>query len=341
MTSLQKNLFYNTLVRQFRKTYRDAIDKCYTICVPINDSYESNVINDHFMSAHILKASPLLKSHFVAANNKHNFDVEIDGQTLRVTRVNEMMKTYLILPKYLDDAKDRIKCIIDWGYENFSQLPSLSGISSNDLQLDTAIETEELSQMEAKTTPLEKLYCLRKTLDLVTQQMTKSVEEKHFLLPVKTDPICIMSDDLIAAVICVLTSVKPKRFESEINFIQTFSWNLPQNNEFGYSSVTFEVVKEFIKNYDINQKSHKTSAKGDTKGHKSDDNSSVNAKHYSNMSSPLDRELEKISKMIDISSISTDSSQSTNANNDSNDDLGEFLGSLNRNSFGVGFGKQY
>lgn len=25
-------------------------------------------------------------SHFVAANNKHNFDVEIDGQLLRVTR---------------------------------------------------------------------------------------------------------------------------------------------------------------------------------------------------------------------------------------------------------------
>jgi len=308
------------------------------------------------------------------------------------------MKTYIILPKYLNDAKDRFKVIIDWGIENFESLPNLPEMATNDSQLDSAIESyiigltdpklldainkcyknedellynkftqmserhinpvefgsqqvfesftinaiirEELSRIESKVTPLEKLYSLRKTLDLVTEQMNKSVQERHFPLVAKSEPICIMSDDLIAAVICVLTAVQPKRFESEINFIQTFSWNLPQNNEFGYSLVTFEVVKEFIKNYNLSQNSHQMNAKSELKGRQSGDNGSLSP-NYSYISSPLDRELEKISKMIDISSIGSNSSQSRHSGHEVNDDLGEFLGSLSQNSFSVGFGKQF
>lgn len=182
-----------------------------------------------------------------------------------------------------------------------------------------AIIIEELSQIEKKTTPLEMLFCLRKTLDLVSEQMTNSVKSKYFPLGGKTDPICIMSDDLIATVICVLTAVKPKRFESQINFIQTFSWNLPQNNEFGYSLVTFEVVKEFIKSYNFNQSCEecpKIEAKKE-----SQDICSTHSTSISTISSPFDKELEKISKMIDKSNINLDSTQ-TKTRSQTNEDLG-------------------
>jgi len=165
--------------------------------------------------------------------------------------------------------------------------------------------------------------------------MTSSVKRKYFPLGGKTDPICIMSDDLIATVICVLTAVKPKRFESEINFIQTFSWNLPQNNELGYSLVTFEVVKEFIKSYNFNQKDSDKCSKNELKRDETRDLCGTNSTTFS----PFDRELEKISKMIDKSNIGSNDSKTSQKQ--TNEDLGEFLGSLSQNSFSVGFGKQY
>ncbi|XP_054156181.1 ankyrin repeat domain-containing protein 27-like [Oppia nitens] len=513
MTSLHNNLFYNTLVKSYAKRYREAKDKCYIICVPIDGSYDTTAINDKFITAHILKPSPLLKNHFVASNNKHTLDAEINGQVIRVTRgfddkncetinilseeiaynnqckeyrilicdnpllnssnrriscecnhlsqdntslmsfddcekflvklspeltdslkseVDKFLNNQTVLPNYLNNTKELIQDIVEFGIQSFTSL-------SNDSQLGTAIESfviglchhklflainkycerddkkiyenfmklfkrsinpvefgaqkvftnftinpnilAELTDLEIKTTPLEKLYCLRKILDLVTDQLNKTVEDYYRYLPIgpKRDPICIMSDDLIATLICVLTTHKPKQFESEITFIQTFSWNIPQNNEFGYSLVTFEVVKEFIKSdsfYQNNKPSNGQLNRRDDRSmttksaHQS--MSSTNGGNSPNAgnrwtsgssSSPLDRELEKISKMMDTSSI-TGSSSSSNRNNSSHrrslhsnqqrnggprssgdnnsneDDLGEFLSTLSQNTFSVGCGKQ-
>lgn len=181
---------------------------------------------------------------------------------------------------------------------------------------------EELSRIESMSTPLEKLFCLRKTLDLVSDQMSRSVRNKFFPLGGKCDPICIMSDDLIATVICVLTEVKPKRFESDINFIQTFSWNLPQNNEFGYSLVTFEVVKEFIKSYNFSRNESKKYEKSAEKISENADNCGQYSQSFSTTSSPFDKELEKISKMIDKSHIRLDSRDAKTTQNEANDELG-------------------
>lgn len=178
----------------------------------------------------------------------------------------------------------------------------------------------QLAKLETKITPLEKLYCLRKTLDLISEQMTKSVENKFFPLGGKSETICIMSDDLIATVICVLTAVKLRQFSSDINFIQTFSWNLPQNNEFGYSLVTFEVAKEFIKSYNIDSNSSTDSSKDDIKSAESPHNSTTSLSTFSTISSPLDRELEKISKMIDSTNIGSLEQEMPKSNN--NEDLG-------------------
>ena len=246
--------------------------------------------------------------------------------------LNSFFASYVIglsHPKLLSAINSKCEREDNSLYKKFNEL-SKRNINPVDFGAQKAFESftinaviiEELSRMERMTTPLDKLFCLRKTLDLVSDQLTRSVKNKFFPLGGKTDQICIMSDDLIATVICVLTTVKPKRFESEINFIQTFSWNLPQNNEFGYSLVTFEVVKEFIKNYNLSQNE---SPKCDKREEKRSENQyccSPYSKSFSTLSSPFDKELENISKMIGKTNIEFDSKDTKTGQNQSNDDLG-------------------
>jgi hypothetical protein len=212
--------------------------------------------------------------------------------------------------KFIELFEHNIKPV-DFGAQN-----ALENFTINNIIIN------ELSKLETKITPLEKLNCLRKTLDLISEQMTKSVENKISPLGGKCDPICIMSDDLIATVICVLTAGKLKQFASDINFIQTFSWNLPRNNEFGYSLVTFEVAKEFIKSYNIKNNTSKNENKEEIKSNESPGISTTNSSTFSTISSPLDRELEKISKMIDSSNISYSSQESETQRTNNNEDLG-------------------
>jgi hypothetical protein len=212
--------------------------------------------------------------------------------------------------KFIELFEHSIKPV-DFGAQN-----ALENFTINNIIIN------ELSKLETKITPLEKLNCLRKTLDLISEQMTKSVENKISPLGGKCEPICIMSDDLIATVICVLTAGKLKQFASDINFIQTFSWNLPRNNEFGYSLVTFEVAKEFIKNYNIKNNTSKNENKEEIKSNENPGISTTNSSTFSTISSPLDRELEKISKMIDSSNISCSSQESETQRTNNNEDLG-------------------
>jgi len=218
----------------------------------------------------------------------------------------------LLNDKFVELFKHNIKPV-DFGAQKAFETFTVNNIIIN-----------QLLKIETKITPLEKLNCLRQTLDLISEQMTKSVENKFSPLGGKSETICIMSDDLIATVICVLTAGKLKQFASDINFIQTFSWNLPRNNEFGYSLVTFEVAKEFIKSYNLNQNSSKNLPKDDIKSSESDDTSdtlAINSSNFCDISSPLDRELEKISKMIDSSSIGYSPHESETRRTD-NEDLG-------------------
>lgn len=180
----------------------------------------------------------------------------------------------------------------------------------------------ELSNLHKKVTPMEKLRCFKNTLNLINEQVGQIVKENYSpILGTTNEPICVMSDDLIAIVICVLAQAKLEHLASEITFIQTFSWYLPRNNEFGYSFVTFEVAKEFIKNYDLNDQTKDSTNKNE----KLRDSTIFNTpeKSYSrslNSMSPFDKELEKIAKMIGTCDI--DSTKDNEDQVDSGEELG-------------------
>ena len=156
---------------------------------------------------------------------------------------------------------------------------------------------EQFSQIDNQITPLAKLNCMRKTLDTINDCLKKTVDECKSPLENYRQTVYIMSDDLIASVICILATCKPAYFCSNIEFIHSFSWYLPQNSELGYSLVTFEVAKEYIQNQ-IDQKNLRLNQTGfpniETK-------QTVKNSEFSH----LDYEIEKITKMLNNSDIQT------------------------------------
>lgn len=151
---------------------------------------------------------------------------------------------------------------------------------------------EKFNELDNHNTPLSKLNCMRQTLDTINDQLKQTVDMHKTPFDNYSEKIFIMSDDLISAVICVLASCEPMNFCSNIEFIHSFSWYLPQNSELGYSLVTFEVAKEYLVNYN-NQ---------DLKLEKNkklyDDNFIIKNEPINTEYSSLDYEIDKITKLL-------------------------------------------
>jgi hypothetical protein len=177
----------------------------------------------------------------------------------------------------------------------------------------------KLSSIETEITPLEKLNCLKNTLDLISQEMKKQSEWNISLLENKLESIFITSDDLIPTVICTLCSSQLNHFVSHIEYIQTFSWYLPRHNELAYSLVTFEAAQHFISNYNLNDDSIYRSESYLKLEQTLKESSNISSTHIIN-SPPFDHELERIGKMIDSNTNSKNYQNSQSPEN--NEDLG-------------------
>lgn len=152
---------------------------------------------------------------------------------------------------------------------------------------------DKFNELDNHNTPLSKLNCMRQTLDAINDQLKKTVDEHKSPFDNNSEKIYIMSDDLISAVICVLASCEPINFCSNIEFIHSFSWYLPQNSELGYSLVTFEVAKEYLVNYNNQElKLEKNNKK------LYDDSFIVKNEPINSEYSSLDYEIDKITKLL-------------------------------------------
>ena len=83
--SLDKNIFYRSLVTEHIGLFQEAGDNCWLICVPHNNNVRDVVKFDApFIRAHILKPSPLLRNHFIPINPVFVDDVQLKNDTLLV-----------------------------------------------------------------------------------------------------------------------------------------------------------------------------------------------------------------------------------------------------------------
>lgn len=297
------------------------------------------------------------------------------------------MKTYIILPEYIEDVACRLKNIIDTFIQAFEPAFSKSAQYRNNRDfLASTIEsysigliydrlmplikekfskedetfrrlTQEIKRQHLKPTnfgaqkvfedfvitkeivanllaiekvftPLAKLNLMRTTLNVINEHLKKTVDDHRSPFERKSQTIYIMSDDLIAAIICLLANCELNYFCSNIRFIHLFSWYLPQNSELGYSLVTFEVAKEYILNYQhLSSNEQPVDARKTTLTSPSQ---KCSTKTFANNSldkySTFDQEIDKISRMLDSSQFGDETVDATltasSATSNSSEELG-------------------
>ncbi|KAL1440199.1 hypothetical protein MTO96_010007 [Rhipicephalus appendiculatus] len=175
----------------------------------------------------------------------------------------------------------------------------------------------------------------------------------------------LTSDDLIPILACLIVRCKLPYLESDLYYIQNFSWNLPEKDMLGYTLVTFQAAKEFLRLQDTShlKPSHtplrreitptelmhvtarlqisEKKKKNDSSGSSGDEITRNTA--TTQKSRPIDRQLEQAAKLIEASTSEfhqreTEELQELFKNGDEKATIGDFLSGL-QDSIGVTYGK--
>lgn len=236
----------------------------------------------------------------------------------------------------------------------------------------------ELATLDGLRTPLEKLFCLKSTIDNASQIIQNHLEENR-VPPVSTaaeENYCLTSDDLIPILVTVIAQAQCRYFASNIHYIETFHWASEANDRgnLSYCLVTFKAAVEYMKNTSFDEMERQPRLKREisleelrraTNGPKAADLSSpVNGSSVvQSGASHYDRQLERISQMLKESNDELRKTKKKQSNHASSifgesyerlqkppeelptrkqdqEDLGDFLTSLQNDMFGMNFGKQ-
>lgn len=219
----------------------------------------------------------------------------------------------------------------------------------------------ELASLNSKSSPAEKLICLKMTLELLNQDVEKSLQETYSPVSRRNDVPCMTSDDLIPLLVTVLVQARPQYLGSNLHYIQNFCWQLSTKDKLSFSLVTFQAAKEFLKSSEINLKPSKTKMKKEIsleelmtvtvelQKHTRERRNSEPKAHHTH--SPVDHQLQNITKMIEASTrehhdwpVSKAQQQcrirSVVKESPKDENLGGFLSSLHQSSLGFSYGKK-
>uniref|UniRef100_A0A023G8K8 Putative ankyrin repeat domain 27 vps9 domain-containing protein n=1 Tax=Amblyomma triste TaxID=251400 RepID=A0A023G8K8_AMBTT len=225
----------------------------------------------------------------------------------------------------------------------------------------------ELASLDSKITPLEKLWCLKTTLKILSDEIYDSTVYSCARLKNPREQLHLTSDDLIPILACLIVKCKLPYLESNLYYIQNFSWNLPEKDMLGYTLVSFQAAKEFLRLQDTSHlKPSDTGLKREitptelmqvtarlqiSEKKKSDESSSGDevtkgpAVPAPKSRRSIDRQLEQAAKLIEASTTEfhqreTEELQGLIKNGDDSGSasIGDFLMGL-QDSLGVTYGK--
>lgn len=226
----------------------------------------------------------------------------------------------------------------------------------------------ELASLDSKVTPLEKLWCLKTTLKVLSDEIYDSSAYSCARLKNPHDSMHLTSDDLIPILASLIVKCKLPYLESDLYYIQNFSWHLPEKDMLGYTLVTFQAAKEFLRQQDtshlkpsgISMKHEitpmelmKVTARLQISEKKTKNDTDSSGDEVSRTTSlpapksrrPIDRQLEQAAKLIAASTSEfhqreTEELQGLFKNGDDSGkaNIGDFLMGL-QGSLGVTYGK--
>eukprot|EP00118_Oscarella_pearsei_P005260 m.23964 g.23964 ORF g.23964 m.23964 type:complete len:501 (+) comp28556_c0_seq1:69-1571(+) len=107
----------------------------------------------------------------------------------------------------------------------------------------------ELASLEGHTNPLDKLLCMKQTLELISEAVKSKAES---LLGSEGIP-SLASDDLIPLLVIVIIQAKCNHLPSILYYVENFHWSTSGKADLGYTVVTFLAAVQFILSTDLSK----------------------------------------------------------------------------------------
>lgn len=130
-----------------------------------------------------------------------------------------------------------------------SRLPSLSALDlgvSEEFCCPIPSAISELDQLNDHKTPLEKLHCIKRTTDLILEEIEDFVSKKNPDGPGGKPARTICTDDLLPFMIYTVIKVRPPFLQANLEYIAEFEPEIEINAEFGFHFANLRAAVEYI-----------------------------------------------------------------------------------------------
>ncbi|XP_052802594.1 ankyrin repeat domain-containing protein 27-like [Mya arenaria] len=185
------------------------------------------------------------------------------------------------------------------------------------LPMESAVQ--EMKTLDKLETPIEKLYCLKSSIDKITEEVNTSVHKSQSSTLTVDEIPCLTSDDLIPILVTVLVGAGCRHVFSDLHYMENFYWLAASRDgdSLNYCFVTFKAAVLYLMDTDFsdldllasgtgpeNSIPKQTSRKTDRPSpstREPDMQGSVRYRNSEPLKSRLDRQMDDISRMLEQS----------------------------------------
>ncbi|PSN51356.1 hypothetical protein C0J52_07920 [Blattella germanica] len=100
----------------------------------------------------------------------------------------------------------------------------------------------ELASLDSLNCPIDKLSCLRTTLDLILAELKGAIVDAHSVRSKDSQLPTLSTDDLIPLLVTVIIQAKPLHMASNLYYMENFQWSLSPSDATSFSLVTFKAA---------------------------------------------------------------------------------------------------
>ncbi|XP_069679944.1 ankyrin repeat domain-containing protein 27-like isoform X2 [Periplaneta americana] len=168
----------------------------------------------------------------------------------------------------------------------------------------------ELASLDSLNCPIDKLSCLRTTLDLILAELKGAIVDAHSVLSRDSQLPTLTTDDLIPLLVTVIIQAKPLHMISNLYYMENFQWTLSPSDAISFSLVTFKAaIQELLtlKPSELRPRSEKVHRELGLEdlmkvtGQVGQRFERSGERREEVLISPLDRQMERITAMIEAS----------------------------------------
>jgi len=266
----------------------------------------------------------LLKTHSLDRQRDARFQslLSISLENYIMSHLHDMV-FHMVCNEHCDDDKQILGLVKELGSVGVTA-DQLGAPEDFAVPLPAAVV--ELASLDSLTCPVDKLYCIRTTLDLILAELKGAIVDAHSVLSKESQLPTLTTDDLIPLLVTVIIQAKPLHMASNLYYMENFQWTLSPSDAISFSLVTFKAaIQELLtlKPQELRPRSEKvhrelrledlmkvTVEVGQRFERSGERREEVRV-------SPLDRQMERITAMIEAcTQDSNDGTSNTTGNTD-------------------------